>query len=97
MYGFLSNAVFVGVRFVQFGGSERVGYVQRRGVEPAVLVTARVRRGRPVNVRGGQRRLRTVRRRAVQVLFDVERLGVERALAAAAYLVIDECCRLGYV
>jgi len=73
-----------------------VGYVQRRGVEPAVLVTASVRRGRP-DVRGGQWRLRAVRRHAVQVLSDVERLGVERALAATAYLVVDERRRLGHV
>lgn len=41
--------------------------------------------------------MRTVRRHAVQVLSDVERLGVERALAAAPYLIVDESRRLGHV
>jgi len=45
VYGFLPDAVLVRVRFVEFGGAERVRNVQRRGVEPAVLVTG-VRGGR---------------------------------------------------
>lgn len=64
VYGLLSDAVFVGVRFVQFRGSERVGYVQRGRVEPAVLVTG-IRCGCPADVRRRQRRLRTVRRQTV--------------------------------
>jgi len=38
-----------------------------------------------------------VGRRAVEVLLDVERLGVERAFAAAAYLVVNVRRRLGHV
>lgn len=95
MYGFLPDAVLVGVRLVQLGGSERMGDVQRGRVEPTVLVTG-VRRRR-ANIRNRQRRLRPVGRQAVQVLLDVKRLGVERALAAAPYLVVDVCRRLGHV
>lgn len=45
VYGLLPDAVLVRVRFVEFGGAERVRNVQGRGVEPAVLVTG-VRGGR---------------------------------------------------
>lgn len=44
MYGFLPDAILVGVRLMQLGGSERVGDVQRGRVEPTVLVTSVWRR-----------------------------------------------------
>ena len=83
---------------MQFRGLERVGNVQRAGVEPAILI---IRAG--LQRRGGHRRRRGGQVAgarvpvAVQVGPNIERFRVERALPGPPDLLIDEVGGPGHV